>query len=65
MRTKCVICNKRPATPDEWKDQEEKVICFTCYTFLKFYRGLNEALESAAKDKKVPLNDLIRYDKFH
>ena len=45
--TTCLVCKKRRASPDNWKSDREKGLCFSCYNFEKFL----ETLVIAAKDQ--------------
>jgi len=46
--TTCLVCKKRRATPDNWKSDREKVLCFSCYNFESLLQTLFFAIKNEA-----------------
>lgn len=49
----CKICEKRRVTQDDWKTEEEKEICFTCYRTWYAICSIIDVMNAKAMESKM------------
>lgn len=49
----CNLCESRRANQQEWKTEDEKRYCLTCWSFLKTIDTIEHALNAEAKSKGI------------
>ena len=52
-KKKCLFCEKRYAVQQNWKTEEEKKFCFTCYVTIKYITNLEKELTRELHDRGI------------
>jgi hypothetical protein len=62
-KIKCKMCLKRMTTQEDWKTEEEKEYCFTCFSFRNSMEIVKKAFQHIAQDRNIPVNIIITYQR--
>lgn len=60
---KCEFCDKRTVKQQEWKTEEEKKYCLSCYCFLQWFKMVEGQIELALHEKNIDKKMKITFEK--
>ena len=58
--TICILCRKRRANQQDWKDEAEKKYCLTCWSFKQFCISAQDSMQLVADEKRINKKIVIK-----